>query len=111
MDFDDAKSLALAEGSGEQGLCVDLRMGRIPTPQRMARLLRALEVIYQPLCGSQTIDRRLAGALYGLAFHVQGEIDQMLAGGHVIPEAFIEHDMVKMFLLVESVLTDEWMLD
>jgi len=111
MDFDQARQLVVTEGVGEDGIVVAIRMGDIPSGSRMAPLLTGLEVIYQHLHGHHEIDRELANALFGLTFHVQGEIDGMISSGTEIPDTFIEDEMVRMFLLVESILEDEWMLE
>ncbi|EKV01493.1 hypothetical protein Lepto7375DRAFT_3664 [Leptolyngbya sp. PCC 7375] len=111
MEFDAARQIVLAEGMGENGIVVSVRMGDIPSSDRMAPLLTALETVYRNLQGQNTIDRDLANALHGLTFHIQGDINGMLGRGITIPKRFIADEMVRLFLLAESILEDEWMLD
>ena len=69
------------------------------------------EVVYRNLQGPGVIDRELANALHGLTFHIQGDIDGMLERGIVVSDRFISNELVRMLLMVESILEDEWMLD
>ena len=107
MEIDEAQKLILDEGLGEDGIVVAIRMGDIPSFDRMNQLLIALETIYISLKGQKMIDRNLALAFHGLTFHIQGNIDNMLDRGIHIPETFIQDTMVRMFLIIESILEDE----
>ena len=111
MSPQEAVSIILQEGTGDEGLVVGVRMGTIPNSERMARLLAALETVFHDLHGRQAIDRRLALALFALSFHIQGDVDGMLGRQQAIREEFVGDEMVRMFLLIESIFEDEWLLD
>lgn len=110
MNLDESKELIIAEGIGEDGIVVQMREGGFPTSDRMQRLLDALDTLFRHLKGSSTLDRNLAHALFALSFHVQGDIGGMIGRGWEIPGSFLDDEMVKMFLAIEGIFQDEWML-
>ena len=110
-EFKDARELVLKEGLGEEGIVAAVRMGNIPSSDRMSPLLASLEVVYRDLHGRGVIDRELANALHGLTFHIQGDINGMLDRGIAVSDRFISDELTRMFLMVESILEDKWMLD
>jgi len=109
MDYESARQLVLTEGSGPEGIVVSVRMGSIPATERMQPLLAALECVFHQLQGSTEIDRDLANALFGLSFHVQGDIDGRISRNIETRDGFLDNEMVRMFLLVESIFEDEAM--
>ena len=111
MNIDDARRLVLTEGMGPDGMVVAIRTGNLPSSERVEQLLVALESLYHGLHGQDSISRDLANALHGLTFHIQGEIHAMLCRGTAIRAGFIDDELVRLFLLAESILEDEWMLD
>lgn len=111
MDLQDAEKLVIEEGTDESGLVVAVRMGDIPDSARMGRLLDALEAVFHGHRGKSTLERELANALFGLSFHIQGEIDGRLSRSVDTREAFIHDEMVRMFLLIESIFEDEEMFE
>lgn len=107
MNAQEARKRVIEEGSGEEGIAVAIRMGVIPDSDRMAGLLESLEEIFSQSRGDASLDRELANALFGLAFHVQGEVDAMLSRGSELRESFIDDELVRMFLLIESIFEDD----
>ena len=74
VTFEEACDLVLREGLEEQGLCVIVRMGQDPGRERVAKLVRAIRVIYDQLRDEQQVSRPLAYALFAIAFTVQGHV-------------------------------------
>ncbi len=107
MNFADARRLVIAEGIGEQGLTLAVRMSDIPDAHRMRRLLDALQIVFNNFRGESSLDRELASALFCLAFHVQGDIDGHIDRGIELRPTFVDDEMVRMFLLIESIFEDE----
>src|SRR5687767_12074921 len=105
----EARQLILSEGIGEQGIVVLTRMGNDPGPARMHRLLEALYVEFTELGDSQTIDRELAYALFGLANHVEANVNSWMSRGAKWPDRLAERDLPELLMAVESILAGEWL--
>ena len=106
MDFNEAKKLILNSGVD---LVVGVRMGDYPSPETLTPILNALKIIFDYYQNSDEIDKELACVLFGLGFHIQGEVDGALSKGICVPEQFLEQGMVSLFLRVESIFEGEWL--
>lgn len=102
MNFKEARSIVLHEGTTIEGMVVEIRMGRFPDRPRIEALINSLKEVRSGLVGVSTIERELAHALYCIGFHIQGHVDGMLSAGAAIPEGFDEH-MVVIFNLVDEI--------
>jgi hypothetical protein len=107
----EARQLILNEGIGERGIVVLIRMGDDPGPERMQRLLDALRVQFTELGDSQTIDRQLAYALFGLANHVEANINSWITQGRKWPDRLVDRELPELLMAVESIFCGEWMGD
>ena len=107
VTFEEACDLVLREGLEEQGLCVIVRMGQDPGRERVAKLVRAIRVIYDQLRDEQQVSRPLAYALFAIAFTVQGHVQ----GGQRSsewPDEFVDDEQYQICLAVESVFANRW---
>jgi len=110
MNFEEAIALVTKEAlSEEDNLITNIRMGNYPSQQRMEQLNTALKIIfnYRSCVNEPSIHNDLAHSLFALAFHIQGEVDGALSKGMSIPDWFLEKHMFVMFLIIESIFTNE----
>ncbi len=111
MNYEKARALVAVEAHEEQGLVSVLRQGEFPASKRMENLLEALQAVFQYLQGHNVLDRKLADGLFGIGFHVEGQIDALIDKGVTIPSRFLEHQLMRLFLMIESIFADKWLLD
>jgi hypothetical protein len=76
MNFEQAK--ALIEHECFKGVAYTSRHGEYPDRARFGEILEALRVIHHELRGHDTIDRKLASALFVISDQVQGN----MSGAH-----------------------------
>jgi hypothetical protein len=101
VSVDEARDLILAEGLGETGMVVALRMGEDPGPERMAGLLDAVALVSADAGVAQTVSRRLAYALFSLAHHGAGQVESWAAAGRSWREELLEQEIPALLLAVE----------
>ncbi len=111
MTEPEAKEILTYESSSSAGIVVSVRMGNDPGPERFDRVLAALRVVYDSLGDSQSIDRRLAYALFGLANYAEAEISSWEARGKKWRPRLLEVELPNLLLAVESVFSGEWIGD
>lgn len=75
MNLMEAKETVLKEAFGEKGLVVSLRCANDPSLKTLENLFQALGVVANESGSWQSIDRKLACALYLLSFHAAGLIE------------------------------------
>jgi hypothetical protein len=111
MTFDEACSLIVREGGGDAGgdggLPVCVRVGDDPGAERMRRLVLALRVVFDGLAGREAVDRKLAGALYGLALYVVVPVGSGTRSRAWRAE-FVDVEVVRLGAAVESIFEGVW---
>ncbi len=76
MTLDDATRLVLREGFACQGgILLKFRLAEEPTPEHMATLAGALEIVRDGHAGRSEIDGKLAYALFGLSYILSNVFD------------------------------------
>lgn len=108
MSPTEARERILDEAIGLDGLVVALRMGEDPGPERMARALEAIRVLFADLRGAVSIDRRLADALFGLAYHGERQIESWRRQGLAWRPELVDREMPALAMAAASVFADEW---
>jgi hypothetical protein len=103
-----AQELILFEGgSGEdKALFVAVRMGDDPGPERMRRLLTALQIVGDALKGQDLINRELAAALWVLGSTVVSNYEAGERNGIRWREGFFE-EIVELMNEVEGIFIGE----
>ena len=107
MNYDQARELILWEANDMNGLVVCVRGGDDPGPERMARLLLALRVVFDDLHGQATLERMLASALHAFTFHVLGQVTDG-PRSTAWRDEFVEIEVVRVAAAVESIFEDIW---
>lgn len=99
MNFEQAK--ALIEYESLKGVAYTSRHGHYPDSSRFDEILKALRVIHHELRHQQTIDRKLAAALFVINDQVQGN----MAGAHAkgIKIDFSAEDYVQINQLLYAI--------
>lgn len=108
MTPSEARERILDEAFGPDGLIVALRMGEDPGPERMARTLEAIRVLFADLRGAGAIDRRLADALFGLAYYGDLQVESWRRQGRSWRTELVDREMPALAMAVASVFADEW---
>jgi hypothetical protein len=107
MTVEDSTSLIMKEAFDEDGLVVGLRAGADPGSDRVSRLLQALKVLFDSNSGKSMLDRRLAGALFGIAYSIQS-ITCTRTPANSWSKEFMEIERDQICCAVESVFYDQW---
>lgn len=108
MTQHEARDLILEEALGPDGLVVALRMGDDPGAERMARAIEAVRVVFANLRGAEAIDRPLAHALFGLAYHGESQLESWRRQGRDWRPALVAEEMPALAMAVASVFAGEW---
>ncbi len=66
--------LVFHEAFDESGIELEARLGKCPSTERLTSLSAALANVAATMEGEDTIDRRLATALFGLSFHFEASM-------------------------------------
>ena len=104
-----ARQLILDEGSSTEGVVVLIRMGIDPGKDRMDQLLEALQLVFVDLSDQLEIDRELAYALFGLANHVEANINSWISQGKKWPDRLVDRELPELLMAVESIFCGEWL--
>jgi len=107
MTIDDAISLVFKEAFDEDGLVVELRSGADPGRDRVSRLLQALAVLFDSNQGNKVLERRLAGALFGIAYSIQ-TITGTPTPSKRWSTQFMNVERDQICSAVESIFYDQW---
>lgn len=108
MTADEARDVILFEGwpdLREEAMFVMVRMGDDPGSQRMQRLLEAMNLTHKSLRGQQSIDRKLAGALWLLGDTLLTNYQSWAAQGRKWRDDF-EQEILEVFDLCEAIFLD-----
>lgn len=108
MDTTEARQLILEEGIGSDGIVVLFRMGEDPGPDRMARVVEAIRVVFDDLSGAETLDRQLAYALFGLGTYTESQVSSWIRAGRTWRDDFTAMELPALLMAVESIFADEW---
>ncbi len=111
MNADEALKIVYHESFDLDGIVTETRGGKLPAPERMKALHDALTVMFHHLQSSDTLDRRLANALFGLSFHVESNVANLHRHTQSVPQDFFDNSLMPLLLLIESIFENEWMLD
>ena len=107
MDFEQAKELVLRESLGEHGIVVCARIGEDPGPERMRAVTEAVRAIFEHMRGESAISRRVACALYSLAFYTDTGFNASLQHGMKFRDDLFDPELLLLQSAVESVFADE----
>ena len=94
------EELVIREAAAEDGIVIEVRMGRDPGRERMKKLNSALEELDELLREEQTLDRRLAYSLYALSVYVDQTMNSWAEQGKAWPEEFVNHEVPTLVMYV-----------
>ena len=98
------EELVIREAAAEDGIVIEVRMGRDPGRERMKKLTSALEELDQLLREEQTLDRRLAYSLYALSVYVDQNMNSWAEQGREWREEFVNDEVPTLVMYVEYLL-------
>ena len=103
MNFGEAKKLILQEGSGTDGIVAAARRGDEPPKARMEDLLHAIDVYYRITRSEREIDKKMASALFNLAYHTGYHVGEWTGRGSIYRKDLVESEIPMLVSAVESV--------
>jgi len=103
---EEAVRFVVDEGLGEQGIVVMVRMGDDPGPQRMAKLIEAVQILFRELRNRSQLDRKLVYALFGLAIYVPTNLDPWCRTGRSWRKELVEQEQCQLLESIESIFAD-----
>ena len=110
MTSEEAIALIISEaGESVESLIMTIRRGEDPGSDRMRRLCLALSVVFQSLEGHPELDRNLAAALFTLGSDVPLTISTLAGRGHGWRSGFMEDEIYRLLMGVQSVFEDRWL--
>ena len=74
----------------------------------MKAITDAVRVVFDALKGQTVIDRRLAYALFAIAYYTDTQITDWMAKGRSFREDLFDPEVLQLVMAVESVFCDEW---
>lgn len=103
MNFGEAKKLILEEGSGTAGIVAAARRGDGLPKARVDAIIHAIDVYYSITRKEKEIDKKMASALFNLAYHVGYHVGSWISRGSIYRKELIDSEIPRLVSAVESV--------
>jgi hypothetical protein len=107
MEFEEAIQQLVFETEAQDGILVRLRNNTCPSQAQVSLIMQALRCVFDTLGADSLVDRRLASALYALAFYSH-EYANNLTGVDEETNSFREAVRFDIQMAVESIFCGTW---
>lgn len=103
MNFGAAKKLILEEGNGTTGIVAAARSGDGLPKARVEAIIDAIDVYYSITRKEEEIDKKMASALFNLAYHVSHHVYSWIHRGSIYRKELVDSEIPRLVSAVEGV--------
>jgi hypothetical protein len=103
VNFGEAKKLILEEGNGTTGIVAAARRGDGLPKARVDGIIHAIDVYYGITRKEREIDKKMASALFNLAYHVGYHVHSWISRGSIYRKDLVDSEIPRLVSAVESV--------